>query len=169
MIVSAAPALVALGVVIGIAAFFALARLLGSFLYGVGAGDPLAMAAATAVLLVVGVLAARHAGRAREPHGSRHRAARAMSTDNSLGVFEEQVMLAVLHARDDAYGMNVRREIETRTGREVAIGAVYATLDRLEAKGLIAFDACCRRRRLSSRVHGDRAAATRRSSRRGRA
>ena len=61
-----------------------------------------------------------------------------MSTDNSLGAFEEQVMLAVLHARDDAYGMNVRREIEGRTGRDVAIGAVYATLDRLEAKGLIA-------------------------------
>jgi predicted transcriptional regulator len=61
-----------------------------------------------------------------------------MSSDNSLGVFEEQVMLAVLHAREDAYGMNVRREIETRTGREVAIGAVYATLDRLEQKGLIA-------------------------------
>ena len=61
-----------------------------------------------------------------------------MSTEYSLGAFEEQVMLAVLHARDDAYGMNVRREIETRTGREVAIGAVYATLDRLEQKGLIA-------------------------------
>ena len=60
-----------------------------------------------------------------------------MSAD-SLGAFEEQVMLAVLHARDDAYGMNVRREIETRTDREVAIGAVYATLDRLEQKGLIA-------------------------------
>lgn len=60
------------------------------------------------------------------------------NNDSSLGTFEEQVMLAVLHARDDAYGMNVRREIESRTGREVAIGAVYATLDRLEAKGLIA-------------------------------
>jgi PadR family transcriptional regulator PadR len=68
-----------------------------------------------------------------------------MSSDNSLGVFEEQVMLAVLHARDVAYGMNVRREIETRTDREVAIGAVYATLDRLEQKGLIA----------STRVAGD--------------
>jgi len=60
-----------------------------------------------------------------------------MSNDSSLGAFEEQVMLAVIHARDDAYGMNVRREIEARTGRDVAIGAVYATLDRLEAKGLI--------------------------------
>ena len=68
-----------------------------------------------------------------------------MTTDNSLGSFEEQVMLAVLLARDEAYGMNVRREIESRTGRDVAIGAVYATLDRLEAKGLVT----------SSRVAGD--------------
>jgi PadR family transcriptional regulator PadR len=65
--------------------------------------------------------------------------------DNTVGAFEEHVMLAVLHARSDAYGMNVRREIESRTGRDVAIGAVYATLDRLEAKGLIA----------SSRAGGD--------------
>ncbi|MFI5246318.1 MAG: PadR family transcriptional regulator, partial [Gemmatimonadales bacterium] len=60
-----------------------------------------------------------------------------MSDDASLGAFEEQVMLAVVHAGEDAFGMNVRREIESRTGREVAIGAVYATLDRLEAKKLI--------------------------------
>ena len=58
MIVRRGASLVALGVVIGIAAFFGLARLLGSFLYGVGAGDPLAMVSATVVLLVVGVLAA---------------------------------------------------------------------------------------------------------------
>ena len=55
-----------------------------------------------------------------------------------LGTFEEQVMLAVLRTGDEAYGMNVRRELERVTGREVAIGAVYATLDRLEAKGLVA-------------------------------
>ena len=58
-------------------------------------------------------------------------------SDEALGAFEEQVLLAVLHARDEAYGMNVRREIEARTDREVSIGAVYATLDRLEAKGLV--------------------------------
>jgi predicted permease len=58
MIVRHGAGLVALGIVIGIAAFFGLARLLGSFLYGVGAGDPLAMVSATAVLLAVGVLAA---------------------------------------------------------------------------------------------------------------
>ena len=61
-----------------------------------------------------------------------------MRDESPLGAFEEQVMLAVVHAALDASGMSVRREIETRTGREVAIGAVYATLDRLEAKKLIA-------------------------------
>jgi PadR family transcriptional regulator, regulatory protein PadR len=60
-----------------------------------------------------------------------------MSDDGAVGAFEEQVMLAVMHAGEEAFGMNVRREIEDRTGRDVAIGAVYATLDRLEAKGLV--------------------------------
>ena len=55
-----------------------------------------------------------------------------------LGSLEEQVMLAVLRKAADAYGMNVRRELEKVTGRDVTIGAVYVTLDRLEAKGLVA-------------------------------
>ena len=54
-----------------------------------------------------------------------------------LGVLEEQIIVAVLRTNGEAYGMNVRREIERVTGRELAIGAVYATLDRLEAKGLV--------------------------------
>jgi PadR family transcriptional regulator PadR len=54
-----------------------------------------------------------------------------------LGSLEEQVMLAVVRTGDEAYGMNVRRELEEVTNRDVAIGAVYATLDRLEAKGLV--------------------------------
>lgn len=54
-----------------------------------------------------------------------------------LGSLEEQVMLAVVRTGESAYGMNVRRELETVTGRGIAIGAVYATLDRLEAKGLV--------------------------------
>lgn len=58
MIVTRGAGLVVIGVVIGIAAFFALSRLLGALLYGVGAADPMSMAAATAVLLVVGMLAA---------------------------------------------------------------------------------------------------------------
>ena len=47
-------------------------------------------------------------------------------------------MLAVVRTGDDAYGMNVRRELAEVTGRDIAIGAVYATLDRLEAKGFVA-------------------------------
>jgi ABC-type antimicrobial peptide transport system permease subunit len=51
-------ALVALGSAIGVAAALALARLMGSLLYGVGANDPVSIAAAVGVLLIVGVLAA---------------------------------------------------------------------------------------------------------------
>ena len=59
------------------------------------------------------------------------------SDEAPLGTFEEQVLLAVLRTGADAYGMCVRREIEEVTGREVAVGAVYATLDRLESKALV--------------------------------
>jgi PadR family transcriptional regulator PadR len=58
--------------------------------------------------------------------------------ESPLGTFEEQVLLAVLRTAGDSFGMAVRREIERVTGRDVAVGAVYATLDRLEAKGLVA-------------------------------
>ncbi|MGA8501306.1 MAG: helix-turn-helix transcriptional regulator [Candidatus Sulfotelmatobacter sp.] len=54
-----------------------------------------------------------------------------------LGEFEHIVILAVLRLGDRAYGVTVRQEIEFRTKREVSIGAVYATLDRLEAKGYV--------------------------------
>ena len=47
-------------------------------------------------------------------------------------------MLSVIRTEREAYGMNVRRELESVTGREITIGSVYATLDRLEAKGLVA-------------------------------
>jgi PadR family transcriptional regulator PadR len=60
-----------------------------------------------------------------------------MKDDSPLGTFEEQVMLAIVRTGADAFGMNVRRELEDVTGRDVAIGAVYATLDRLESKRLV--------------------------------
>lgn len=60
-----------------------------------------------------------------------------MKDESPLGTFEEQVLLAIIRTGDEAFGMNVRREIESVTGRSVAIGAVYATLDRLEAKRLV--------------------------------
>lgn len=55
-----------------------------------------------------------------------------------LGAFEELVLLALAHLGGRAYGMQVRREIERRSGRSTAIGAVYSTLDRMEEKDYLA-------------------------------
>lgn len=52
----------------------------------------------------------------------------------ALGEFEQAVLLAVAHLEDDAYGVTIRREIRRRTGRDVAVGALYTALDRLERK-----------------------------------
>lgn len=60
-----------------------------------------------------------------------------MAKGEFLGEFEQLVLLALLRLGDEAYGMTVRREIEERASRDVSIGAVYATLDRLEEKGLV--------------------------------
>lgn len=60
-----------------------------------------------------------------------------MPTRDYLGEFELIVILALLRLGHRAYGVTVRQEIEARTGREVSIGAVYATLDRLQAKGYV--------------------------------
>jgi DNA-binding PadR family transcriptional regulator len=54
-----------------------------------------------------------------------------------LGEFEHLVLLALLRLSDEAYGVAVRREIAKRTGRDVSIGAIYITLDRLERKGFV--------------------------------
>jgi len=54
-----------------------------------------------------------------------------------LGSLELVVLLALVRLKDNAYGMTVRREIEERTGRSLSIGAIYATLDRLEGKGYV--------------------------------
>lgn len=56
---------------------------------------------------------------------------------DSLGDFEKLILLALARL-EDAYGVTVRQEIETRTGRQVSAGAVYTALERLEAKGLVA-------------------------------
>ena len=56
-----------------------------------------------------------------------------------LGEFELYVMSALSLLGDEAYGMTIRQEIERRSGRRVAIGAVYATLARLAVKGYVAF------------------------------
>jgi DNA-binding PadR family transcriptional regulator len=60
-----------------------------------------------------------------------------MSGREHLGEFEHIIILALLRLQDRAYGVTVRQEIEFRTKREVSIGAVYATLDRLQRKGYV--------------------------------
>jgi PadR family transcriptional regulator, regulatory protein PadR len=60
-----------------------------------------------------------------------------MSGRDYLGEFEHIVVLALLRLEERAYGVTVRQEIERRAKREVSIGAVYATLDRLETKGYV--------------------------------
>lgn len=60
-----------------------------------------------------------------------------MKSPASLGEFEQLVLLAILRLGDDAYGVTIRSEIVACTGREVAPGALYTTLDRLEEKGIV--------------------------------
>jgi len=54
-----------------------------------------------------------------------------------VGEFEQLVLLAILRLDDDAYGATIRRLIEDATGRAISIGAIYTTLERLHAKGLV--------------------------------
>ncbi len=57
--------------------------------------------------------------------------------DHYLGEFEQIVLLAIVRLEEDAYGVPIRREIEKRGGRQVTVGALYSTLDRLETKGYV--------------------------------
>ena len=57
--------------------------------------------------------------------------------DSYLGEFEELVLLAILRLGDNAYGMTIRQVVEDVGERFTSIGALYATLDRLEQKGFI--------------------------------
>lgn len=54
-----------------------------------------------------------------------------------LGEFEYLLLTAAARLGDDAYGAAIRAEIETTAARHCSIGALYTTLDRLEAKGLV--------------------------------
>jgi PadR family transcriptional regulator PadR len=55
----------------------------------------------------------------------------------TLGTFEQAVLLAIVRLQDDAYGRGILSEVQNRLNREVAAGAVHATLERLEARRLI--------------------------------
>src|SRR6266705_2222196 len=60
-----------------------------------------------------------------------------MSPRSYLGEFELMVLLALMRLGDRAYGVPISSEIEQQAGREVAVGSVYAALERLEEKGLV--------------------------------
>jgi DNA-binding PadR family transcriptional regulator len=55
-----------------------------------------------------------------------------------LGTFEQAILLAVWKLAEEAYGRAILRGIQSALDRQVAAGAVYATLDRLEQKSLVA-------------------------------
>jgi len=58
-------------------------------------------------------------------------------SSETLGEFEQCLLLAVVHLGDGAYGVAIRQQVEQRTGRDVAIGALYTSLSRLESKGYV--------------------------------
>jgi PadR family transcriptional regulator, regulatory protein PadR len=60
-----------------------------------------------------------------------------MPKANYLGEFELLVMLTVIRLGEGAYGVPISWEIEQQTGRDVAFGTVYSTLERLQKKGLV--------------------------------
>lgn len=63
-----------------------------------------------------------------------------MAPSQSLGEFEQLVLLAILQLAEDAYAADIRREIEERAERSVSRGALYATLDRLEGKAYLRWE-----------------------------
>ena len=54
-----------------------------------------------------------------------------------IGEFEYLLLAAIERLGEDAYGASIRQELEAQAQRKCSIGALYTTLDRLEAKGLI--------------------------------
>jgi PadR family transcriptional regulator, regulatory protein PadR len=54
-----------------------------------------------------------------------------------LGEFELMILLTLIRLGDNAYGVPISKELFDRTGREVALGSVYAALERLERKGFV--------------------------------
>jgi PadR family transcriptional regulator PadR len=61
-----------------------------------------------------------------------------MREHSYLGEFELMVLLTIIRLEDDAYGVPLSRELARMRNRDVSVGSVYAALDRLEIKGLVA-------------------------------
>jgi PadR family transcriptional regulator, regulatory protein PadR len=55
----------------------------------------------------------------------------------TLGNFEELILLAILKLGNEAYGVPIRHELEDAMEKEISVGALYTTLERLEQKGYV--------------------------------
>jgi PadR family transcriptional regulator PadR len=60
-----------------------------------------------------------------------------MASRNYLGELELMILLAVIRLGDDAYGVPIAKELLETTGRDVALGSLYAALERLMQKELV--------------------------------
>jgi DNA-binding PadR family transcriptional regulator len=60
-----------------------------------------------------------------------------MKDQNFLGELELMILLAIVRLENETYGVPLARELSTVRGREVSLGSVYASVDRLEIKGLV--------------------------------
>ena len=60
-----------------------------------------------------------------------------MVNPNPISNFELMVMLALIRLGDEAYGVPISREIEEHSGHDIALGRVYAALERLQDRGLV--------------------------------
>jgi PadR family transcriptional regulator PadR len=60
-----------------------------------------------------------------------------MANPNAISNFELMVMLALVRLHDEAYGVPIAEEIESHSGHDVAVGSVYAALERLQARGFV--------------------------------
>ncbi len=56
-----------------------------------------------------------------------------------LGEFEQMVLLAILRLGEESYAVPVLRELDARAGHSVSRGTLYKTLERLHARGLVAW------------------------------
>lgn len=57
--------------------------------------------------------------------------------EQSLGEFEELVLLVVAALHDEAYGVSILGQLEDQLNKKVNISAIHVTLKRLEDKGLV--------------------------------
>ena len=55
----------------------------------------------------------------------------------TLGDLEKFILMAILNNHNDAYGVEIKRDIKEKINKDISVGALYTTLDRLETKGLV--------------------------------